>query len=306
MKNIQSFVWLKDQAEDAAKLYTSAFRNAKIISTMPGNTGLPGVPGAGKPMGVTVEVAGHQLVLFNGGPAFHPTAAISYSVYPQSESEIDSIWKKLSDGGSIRMELQKYPFSEKYGWVEDRFGVNWQLSLSNETRPTAPSFMFCGAQQGNAEKAINFWTEQFPNSKVNFAAKYEKGHEFEGQIMFSNFTLNGQSFNAMDAGRKMDIPFSQGISIFVNCETQAEIDGFWNNLSQGGRTDQCGWLADQFGVWWQIVPTALGRLLASSEYDKDRKKAGRAMQAMMKMTKFDIAELERAYSGQEVEEPALS
>ena len=293
MKNIQSFIWFNNEAEDAAALYTSTFKNsgnvnsnwAKTLSTMPSTNG--------KPMGVTIEINGHQFVLFNGGPAFHLTASISFSVYCTSESEIDSIWKKLSDGGNVRMELQKYPFSEKYGWAEDKFGVNWQLSLSKEARPVTPSFLFSGAQQGNAEKAVNFWTKQLPNSSVGFAAKYEKGHEFEGQIMFSTFTLNGQSFNAMDAGRPMDIPFTEGISMFVNCDDQQEVDCFWNGLSEGGRTDQCGWLKDPFGVSWQIIPTALGRLMG----DKDREKAGRVFQAMMKMTKLDVAKLEEAYAG---------
>jgi predicted 3-demethylubiquinone-9 3-methyltransferase (glyoxalase superfamily) len=288
MQKIQTFVWFNDQAEEAANLYTSIFKNSKMLSTMPG-------PG-GKPMGVTVQLEGQEFILFNGGPQYHPTAAISFSAYCQTESEIDSIWDKLSGGGTIRMELQKYPFSEKYGWVEDKFGVNWQLSLSKESRPIAPSFLFAGSQpgsqQGKAEEAVNFWTKQFPDSNIGFIARYEKGEGPEGQIKFSSFSLMGEPFVAMDSGRPMDVMFTPGISMFVNVETQAEVDNFWDKLSEGGRTDRCGWLQDKFGVSWQIVPTALGRLMS----DKDRKKAGQVMQAMLKMTKLDIAELEKAYA----------
>lgn len=96
----------------------------------------------------------------------------------------------------------------------------------------------------------------------------------------------------MDSGTPMDYPFTPGISMFVNCDSQAEVDNFWDKLSEGGRTDRCGWLQDKFGVSWQIVPTALGRLLG----DKDRKKAGQVMNAMLKMNKLDIAGLEQAYN----------
>lgn len=177
MQKIQTFIWFNDQAEEAANLYTSVFKNSKTLSTMPG-------PG-GKPMGVTVDLAGSEFILFNGGPQYHPTLAISFTAYFQTESEIDDAWKKLSDGGTVRMELQKYPWNEKYGWIEDKFGVNWQLSLSKEPSLVTPSFLFCGAQQGKAEEAITFYTSHFPNSSVAFIARYEPGETGpEGQIKF--------------------------------------------------------------------------------------------------------------------------
>src|SRR5256885_15035376 len=103
MKNIQTFIWLNDQAEEAAKLYTSIFKNSKTISTMPG-------PG-GKPMGVTVELDGCQFILFNGGPQYHPTSGISFSVSCQSEEEINRLWNELTKDGKVMMELNTYPWS---------------------------------------------------------------------------------------------------------------------------------------------------------------------------------------------------
>jgi predicted 3-demethylubiquinone-9 3-methyltransferase (glyoxalase superfamily) len=285
MKNIQNFIWLNDQAEEAAKLYTSIIKNSKTISTMPGPNN--------KPMGVTVELDGCQFILFNGGPQYHPTSGISFSISCQSEQEIDALWNELKKDGKVMMELNKYPWSEKYGWTEDRFGVSWQLNLSKEVRPITPTLLFAGEQQGRAEEAINLYTSQFPNSGVNFIARYEPGERGpEGKIKFASFRINGQPFSAMDSGVEMPNMFSLGVSLFVNCETQDEVDTLWENLSEGGHRDRCGWLQDKFGVAWQIIPTALGRLLG----DKDRKKANNAMQAMMGMNKIVIRDLEEAYA----------
>jgi predicted 3-demethylubiquinone-9 3-methyltransferase (glyoxalase superfamily) len=284
MQKIQTFLWLNDQAEEAANLYSAAFTKAKTVNTMPG-------PG-GKPMGVTVELADREFILFNGGPQYHPTPSISFFVQCETPEEVDKLWNTFSNGGTVRMELNKYPFSEKYGWIEDKFGVSWQVSLSRKPQSVAPAFMFNGAQQGRTEEAINFYTSQFPNSKISMIARYEPTERGpEGQIKFSSFSLEGLNFSAMDSGIPMDVPFTPGISMFVNLETQAEVDHYWEKLSEGGRPDRCGWLQDKFGVSWQIIPTALGRLLG----DSNRPKAQAAMQAMLQMTKIDIAGLERAY-----------
>jgi len=286
MQKIQTFIWLNDQAEEAADLYTSVFKNSKVISTMPG-------PG-GKPMGVTVELDGREFILFNGGPYYQPMDSISFTVYCESDNEIDSLWKALSNSGKILMDIAKYPWAEKYGWVEDKFGVNWQLTLSQEEKPVTPSFLFNGAQQGKAEEAINFWTSQFPNSSLNFISRYEAGEPGPlDQIKFASFKLDGLDFIAMDSGHPMNEPFTPGISMFINCNTQQEVDSLWEKLSEGGRKDRCGWLQDKYGVSWQVVPTLLGRLLG----DKDPVKSGRAMQAMLKMTKLDMNTLQVAFDG---------
>ena len=286
MQKIQSFLWFNDQAEEAANLYLSVFKNSKLISKMPG-------PG-GTVMGVTVELDGREFIPFNGGPHYKPNQSISFMVNCMTEEEIGGIWNKLSDGGKVMMELNTYPWSEKYGWVEDKFGISWQLTLSRKEKPITPTFLFCGAQQGKAEEAINLYTSLFPNSSTSLIARYESGEPGpEGQIKFSAFTIEGLDFSAMDSGRPMDVPFTPGISMFINCQTQEEVDMYWEKLSENGHKDRCGWLQDKFGVAWQIIPTALGKLLA----DKDREKAQRVMQAMLAMTKIDIAGLQNAYDG---------
>lgn len=142
---------------------------------------------------------------------------------------------------------------------------------------------------GQAEEAMNFYVSIFQNSKVNNVMRCgDAGPGPKGSVLGVNFTLDGVDFHAINGGPVFQ--FSQAISFFVNCETQLEVDQLWEKLSAGGEQQQCGWLKDKFGVSWQIIPTILGKLLG----DKDSGKAGRAMQAMMQMTKIDIAGLQRA------------
>ena len=135
------------------------------------------------------------------------------------------------------------------------------------------------------EEAVNFYVSIFKNSKILSMNRAGEG----GPVMGASFVLEGQEFSAFNGGPHFT--FSDGISLFVSCETQKQVDDLWEKLSAGGEKGQCGWLKDKFGVSWQIVPTALGQLLG----DKDPKKSQNVMQAMLKMTKIDIAELKRAY-----------
>lgn len=140
-----------------------------------------------------------------------------------------------------------------------------------------------------AEAAANLYTSVFKNSRIDHISRYgETGPTPAGTVMSVNFILDGQAFTALNGGPHFT--FAEGISLFVSCETQEEVDAYWEKLSEDGEKGQCGWLKDKFGVSWQIVPSALGRLLGS----KDPKQAKRAMQAMLSMSKIDIDTLERA------------
>jgi predicted 3-demethylubiquinone-9 3-methyltransferase (glyoxalase superfamily) len=145
--------------------------------------------------------------------------------------------------------------------------------------------------ESTAEEAARFYVSVFPNSKITQTTRYgEEGPGPKGTVMTVAFQLDGQEFVALNGGPQFS--FTQAISFVVNCETQAEVDAFWEKLSQGGKTNQCGWLQDRYGLPWQVVPNAMGRLLG----DKDPQRSRRVMQAMLKMTKLDLAELERAYA----------
>ena len=142
---------------------------------------------------------------------------------------------------------------------------------------------------GQAEEAANFYTSIFKNSKVVAVRRYgEAGPGPKGSAMSVEFQLEGEDFVALNGGPQFQ--FTPAVSFFVNCETQEELDDLWSRLSEGGKTLQCGWLTDKFGLSWQIVPTALGRLLA----DKDAQKSARVTRAMLQMIKLDIKVLERA------------
>ena len=144
-----------------------------------------------------------------------------------------------------------------------------------------------------AEEAMNFYVSVFKNSKVLSVSRYgNEGPGQAGKVMTVSFELNGQEFTALNGGPQ-HFGFSEAISFFVNCENQEEVDFLWGKLTEGGEPGPCGWLKDKYGLSWQIVPTVLGDLLG----DKDQAKAGRVMQAMLKMSKIDVAGLRQAYEG---------
>jgi len=142
----------------------------------------------------------------------------------------------------------------------------------------------------NAEEAVNFYVSIFKNSKVVSIARYgDAGPGPKGSVMTAKFQLNGQEFVALNGGPHFK--FTEAISFVVNCETQREVDEFWEKLSEGGEESRCGWLKDKYGLSWQIVPTILVELLQ----DKDPEKAKRVMEAMLQMNKIDIKKLKQAY-----------
>ncbi|HEU5303648.1 MAG TPA: VOC family protein [Gemmatimonadales bacterium] len=165
------------------------------------------------------------------------------------------------------------------------------------TQPITPCLWF----DTQAEEAARFYTGIFRNSRIGKISRYtEAGHEVHGRpagsVMTVEFELNGQPFTALNGGPHFT--FNEAVSFQIMCNTQEEVDHYWNKLSQGGdpNAQQCGWLKDKYGLSWQVIPTALIEMMS----DPDKEKSGRAMEAMLKMKKFDIAELERAYEGETV------
>jgi predicted 3-demethylubiquinone-9 3-methyltransferase (glyoxalase superfamily) len=291
-------LWFDKQAEEAAKFYTSLFKDSKIGRVLYyGKEGheIHGMP-EGTVLTVEFEINGQTFTALNGGPVFTFTPAISFFVNCKTQQELDELWKKLSQGGTVLMKLDKYPFSEKFGWLNDKFGLSWQLNLGSRKQKITPFLMFVGEQHGKAEEAMNFYISMFENSGVTSITRYGKNEdEPMGTVKHSIFTLESQEFMAIDSAFKHDFTFNEAISFIVNCETQEEVDRLWNKLSEGGdeKAQQCGWLKDKYGVSWQVVPTILDELLA----DKDKKKAGKVMEALLKMKKLDIKKLKEAYNG---------
>ena len=194
------------------------------------------------------------------------------------------------------MELNKYPFSEKYAWVNDKFGVSWQLIFYRQDVSESlsmPLKSFTGDHQGRAEEAIMFYTSIFKNSSVDYLVKYEEGEPTAGTVKHAGFKLDGQQFIAMDSPIEHGFRFTPATSFMVNCKTQNEVDEMWEKLqANGGSPSQCGWLTDKFGISWQVVPAIIEELVT----DTDRAKRDKVLAAIMKMQKLDIAELEKAYN----------
>lgn len=279
MKNqIYPCLWFNGNAKEASQFYSEVFINTQIT--------------ADTPMVVVFKSDGQKFMCLNGGPDFTINPSISFFVVCETMEEIDQAWNRLTEGGSILMPMDKYEWSEKYGWVQDRFGVSWQLSfgkLQDVGQKFTPTLMFTGTQQGKAEQAVQFYTSVFDNSSITGILRYAAGdNDVEGTVKHAQFNLDQHVFMAMDSSFPHSFSFNEAISFVVDCETQEEIDYFWSKLSQGGSEGQCGWLKDKFGISWQIVPAILPQLLSNPE------KSQNVMQAFMQMKKFDIEKLLQA------------
>ena len=292
-------LWFDDQAEEAAEFYVSTFDNTKLGTISRYNAAA--AEAAGQPEGsvltVDFELDGREFVALNGGPAFTFNPAISFIVNCSTEGEVDELWEQLSDGGEVLMPLDAYPFSDRYGWIQDRYGVSWQLILADpagEWRPKfTPSMLFVGDNCGTAETAMAFYTAVFTDTTRGQVARYGPDQEpdEEGTIMYADYQLENHWFAVADSAQAHDFGFNEAISFIVHCETQQEVDYYWENLTADGGTEgECGWLTDKYGVSWQIVPTKLYELLQS----EDAEKAERTTEAMLQMQKLDIAMLEQA------------
>lgn len=291
-------LWFDDRAEEAANFYTSLFNNSKVGTitryTKEGFE-IHGQP-EGKVMTVEFDLAGYKFIGLNGGPHFKFTPAISFFVTCESEKETDNLWRDLSAGGAALMPLDKYPWSEKYGWVQDRYGLTWQISLGiieEVGQKIAPSLLFVNELLGRGEEAIRFYTSVFEDSVIDGILKYGPGEEGpEGTVKHAQFSLLGCKFMVMDGPGKHGFSFNEAVSLLIDCDSQKEIDYFWEKLTVGGEEGPCGWLKDRFGVSWQVHPSVLSEMIK----DPDTKKVERVTKAFLGMKKFDIDELEKAYN----------
>lgn len=299
MQKITPHLWFDKEAKQAAEFYASAFKGSKIKNM----TTIHNTPSGDCDI-VSFELSGQPFMAISAGPLFKFNPSVSFLVACETKEEVDALWKKLSEGGMALMELGEYPFSEKYGWVQDKYGLSWQVMFmgGREIRQKiTPTLMFVGTQCGKAEEAIDFYASVFRNSpdsargglKAGDILRYGKGEEpdREGTIKHAAFALEGQEFGAMDSAHKHDFMFNEAISFMVRCDTQKEIDYYWDKLSAVPEAEQCGWLKDKYGLSWQIIPSAMDEMMGSG----DKEKTARVTKAFLKMKKFDIAKLKGAY-----------
>ena len=300
MQKITPHLWFDQEAREAAEFYTSLFPGSKVTNI----TTLHDTPSGDSDI-VSFELSGQSFMAISAGPLFKFNPSVSFFVNfdpsrdPDARNNLDTLWGRLSEGGTALMPLDTYPFSEHYGWVQDKYGLSWQLILTDpagEERPfIVPSLMFVGDVAGRAEEAINHYLSVFRNSKLGTIVRYgpEQETDPEGTVMFADFMVEGQWFAAMDSAREHNFAFNEAISFLVDCDSQEEIDYYWERLSAVPEAEQCGWLKDKFGLSWQISPTALGEMLTKGT----REQIDRVTQAFLPMKKLDVAELQKAYEG---------
>lgn len=306
-QKIVPHLWFDKEAKEAAEFYTSIFPDSTVTNV----TVLRDTP-SGDCDVVSFELWGRKFMAISAGPLFKFNPSISFmvnfdplffkpSASPEKDAraKIDAVWDRLSEGGTALMPIGKYPFSERYGWIQDRFGLSWQLILTNpEGDPRPPivtSMLFVGENCGKAEEAINFYSSVFRKSKPGNVVRYGAGQapDKEGTIMFADFMLEDCWFAAMDSAREHNFNFTEAISLMVYCDDQGEIDDCWKPLSAVPEAEQCGWLKDKYGVSWQIVPTAMEEMMRSGT----KEQMARVTEAFLKMKKFNLVTLQRAYEG---------
>ena len=291
-------VWLDDQAEAAAAFYTRVLPRGRITATShyPQSLDNPSGKPRGSVLTVEIEVAGQPFTLLNGGPMFVLNPSISFFVRVETREEADRLFASLAEDGAVLMPLDAYPWSERYGWVKDRFGVSWQVIAGRhppDGTAIAPCLMFTGAQHGRAEEALRLYAGIFAGGRVLGMERYGAGEGPQGTVKHGRVLLAGHELIAMDAHGDHGFTFNEALSLQVMCAHQDEIDRYWDALAQRGEPGPCGWLKDRFGVSWQVVPRDLVRWIAS----EDAAARDRAFVALMGMKKIDIAALERAFEG---------
>lgn len=310
MQQIIPNLWFPGNAEEAGKFYAAAFSEVGgpgfASSTVEGRYPDEGLQDfqrdfAGKALTVSVKIADTHLTLINAGPEFAPNPSISFMLNfdplmfgdagaggdeAQARERLSDLWHALLDGGKALMPLTEYPFSRLFGWVQDKYGVSWQLMLTNpvgEPRPfLMPSLMFCGPAQNRATEMVDYYLSLFPDAQLGARSLYPAptGPATTESVMFSDFRIGDQWLVAMDSGVEQPFTFSPGVSLSVQCADQAEIDRLWDALSAVPEAEQCGWLVDRAGVSWQIVPANMAELMAKPD----------AFAHMMPMKKLIIAD----------------
>jgi len=276
-------LWYDGDAKQSAEFYCKVF-DGKIT--------------ADTPVVMNIDLFGQKIMLLDGGPQFEKNASVSFMVICESEDEVQKSWDQLMDGGMALMPLDSYPWSKKYGWVRDKFGVTWQIFLGEKQndQKIVPTLMFIHQNNGKAMEAMEFYTQTFPNSNIGNVLQYKDGgeaNEVPENVQHAHFVIDRYNLFCMDNSYDHKFDFNEGISMVVMTDDQEQTDHLWNTLtSDGGRESMCGWLKDKYGFSWQIVPKKLIQLMS----DPDQEKAQKVVQAMMKMQKIVIKDLEDAYN----------
>lgn len=291
MQKIVPHLWFDKEAVEAATWYVSLFEDSKLIHVAT----IPDTPSGDAEL-VDFQLAGMRFEAINGGPYFKLNPSISLMVACSTAEEVDRLHESLSS--SELMPLGEYPFSKRYAWVQDRYGLSWQLMLvedMTEHRRIRPSLLFAGEACGKAEEWIDFCSTVFKKSEKGYISNYASGESMDSRakINYGELEIFGTWLIVMDHGMGGDFTFNEAFSLIVFCKDQEEIDYYWDMLSFVPEAEQCGWLKDQFGLSWQIVPDNMDDIMMNGTKEEIR----RVTEALLEMKKFDLAALEKARAG---------
>lgn len=292
-------LWFEGKAEEAMSFYVSIFPNSKInyIKKWTGEMLLSNESiKDGTIMFGSFVLDWMQFYALDAGSIYKFNSSISFYVVFETVAEVEEVWYKLAEGGKVLMPLDHYDWSERYGWIEDKFGVSWQIAkdeLKHVGQPISPLLMFSGEQRGEAKEAMDLYMSVFEDSVSDGVALYREGDAGPyGMVKHAQCRLMGQTFMVVDNGSEKDIPFNEAISFYVNCRDQKEVDYYWDKFTKEGKESQCGWVEDKFGVSWQIVP----EFLTEKSEDGEPGRIRNMMEAMSQMKKMDVAQLTEAYN----------
>jgi predicted 3-demethylubiquinone-9 3-methyltransferase (glyoxalase superfamily) len=289
ISKIVPHLWFDRDAGEAVAFYTSLFSDS-IVSD---HTVISGTPSGDVDI-ITFRLSGQKFMAINAGPLFKFNESVSFFVYCGSEKETDRLYESLSEGGSVIFPLDRYDWSPRYAWVKDKFGLSWQLDVEeiNSPQKIVPNLLFVNKKSARVKEAVEFYTSVFPGSDSIMEAPWHPGSGMpEGSLLFAQYRLSGFLFNSMSSNQQHDYDFNEALSFMIYCDSQDEIDYYWEKLTDGGKEQPCGWIKDRFGLSWQVVPFEMDEMMAT----KDRQQLARVTAAMLQMMKPDIGALKKAY-----------
>jgi predicted 3-demethylubiquinone-9 3-methyltransferase (glyoxalase superfamily) len=272
-KTIYPCLWFDNNAREAAGYYKDVFEDVNILSE--------------NQLVLMFEIYGVKFMGLKGGEMFRPNPAVSYFVYcGGDDAKIERLYASLSKGGRVMMPLEKYDWSAKYAWVEDRFGISWQLDIDaiNNPQKIVPALLFANDKRAMVGEALSYYTSIFDDSRHIISFPIPSGSSMpDGALMFTQFRLKDLIFNALSGGEPVhEFDFCEGNSFVIECETQKEIDHYWSRFAEEGMESMCGWVRDKYGVWWQVIPSMLESLIVNSG------KGQQVGQALRQMKKIEL------------------
>ncbi len=293
MQKIVPHLWYDKEAKEAALLYITLFDQSRLLDV----NVIEDTPSGDSEI-VSFELAGQLFAAISAGPYFRFNPSVSLMVACYSEEEVHAKWKILSEGGTELMPLCEYPFNKLYGWIQDRYGLSWQLMLEDpgqSVQKITPNLLFSSDSNGRAEEAVKYYAEVFEKPEIGLISRYNEGEAAspKAKVNYASFKLCNFGFSAMDNAFDVEYGFNEAFSFMVKCRDQKEIDYYWDRLSAVPEAEQCGWLKDKFGVSWQIVPETLDDIMSNGTRDEIQ----RVTEAFLKMKKFDLEALEKARLG---------